>query len=182
MGGERLILVVNTEDGVSVEGDRGKLAHDVPPTFSIWHLGRVWRSSPYLMRKAGTQLPRWTATLISRAGFVFGVIDPAKYAGRKGIIAQKETQQKSRAGARVILKQRRGHCQRDSEVAVAVSVGECQGEFLGIAQRERLRARNRVGTAGALLLTYSSANIEYGTRYHISGTKKPLTNGMATSV
>lgn len=83
------------------------------------------------------------ATLISLAGFVFRVIDPAKYAGRKGIIAQKETQQKNRAGARVILKQRRGHCRRDSEVTVAVSVGECQEEFWGITQRERPGAENR---------------------------------------
>ena len=105
------------------------------------------------------------ATLISLAGFVFRVIDPAKYAGRKGIIAQKETQQKSRAGARVILKQRRGHCRRDSEVTVAVSVGECQGEFWGIPQRERPGARNRLRTAGALLLPYSGpiSNVGYTT-------------------
>ena len=43
-----------------------------------------------------------------------------------GIIAQKETQQKSRAGTRIILKQRRGHSLRDSEVTVTVGFGECQ--------------------------------------------------------
>ena len=76
----------------------------------------------------GLNYANWSATLIPLAGFVFRVIDPAKYAGRKGIIAQKETQQKSRAGTRVILKQRRGHCQLDSGVTVPVGVGKCQGE------------------------------------------------------
>ena len=81
------------------------------------------------------------------------------------IAAQKETQQKSRAGTRVILKQRRGHCLRSSEVTVAVRVGECQGEFWGITQRERPGSRNRLRTAGALLLPYSGpiSNVGYTT-------------------
>ena len=86
----------------------------------------------------GLNYANWSATLIPLAGFVFRVIDPAKYAG-EGHIAQKETQQKSRAGTRVILKQRRGHCQLDSEVTVPVRVRECQGEFWENCPKEKGR-------------------------------------------
>lgn len=92
----------------------------------------------------GLNYANWSATLIPFTGVVFGVIGPAIYAGGKGSIAQKETQQKSRAGTRVFLKQRRGHCQLDSELTVSVGVGECQGGIWGIAQRERAGASNSV--------------------------------------
>lgn len=54
------------------------------------------------MRKAGSQLPHRTAAFIPRKGVLLEAIDPANLHDEKSIIAQKETQQKSRAGARVI--------------------------------------------------------------------------------
>lgn len=48
------------------------------------------------MRNAGTQLPLRTAAFIPPKGLVFEAIDPANSRGVMGIVAQKETQQKSR--------------------------------------------------------------------------------------
>ncbi len=99
------------------------------------------------MRKTGTQLPLRTAAFIPREGVLFEAIDPANLRGEMGMIAQKETQRKSRAETRMVLKQRRGHCLSDSRVNVPVGFGECQEKFC-IAQKERPRAENRRGTAG----------------------------------
>lgn len=55
------------------------------------------------MRKAGSQLPHRTAALIPREGIVLGAINPAKNMLEDGIIAEKKTQQKSRADTRVIF-------------------------------------------------------------------------------
>ena len=96
----------------------------------------------------GLNYANWSATLIPFAGIVFGVIGPAKYAGRRPIIAQKETQQKSRAGARIILKQRRGHCQLDSEVTVTVGFGECQEEFGPCRKSNGRELRKRASSRG----------------------------------
>ena len=54
------------------------------------------------MRKAGSQLPLRTAAFIPHEGILFEAIDPANLRGVVSSIAQKETQQKSRAGARII--------------------------------------------------------------------------------
>lgn len=74
----------------------------------------------------GLNYANWSAAFIPPKGFVLEAINPANMLGVAGIVAQKETQQKSRAGTRVILKQRRGHCQLSSEVTVTVGFGECQ--------------------------------------------------------
>ena len=55
------------------------------------------------MRNAGTQLPSRKAAFIPLTGIVFEAIDPANLRGVVSSIAKKETQQKSRAGARVIF-------------------------------------------------------------------------------
>lgn len=85
------------------------------------------------MRNAGTQLPRWTAAFIPLSGVVLEAIDPANLRGVMGIIAQKETQQKSRAGTRVILKQRRGHCHRDSEMTLRIQSRKSQVDSAKLA-------------------------------------------------
>lgn len=48
----------------------------------------------------GLNYATWSAALIPREGIVLGAIDPAKNMLEDGIIAEKKTQQKSRADAK----------------------------------------------------------------------------------